>query len=314
MGAVSPPVQTRVPLRRYEYSQLHMGVRARLAMYAPSEAVAERASRAAFARFAELEQVMSDYRPSSELMQLCAAPSEPRKISQDLYTVLAHAQEVARLSEGAFDVTCGPLVRLWREMRRTRRLPLPEVLAQARARVGYQKLELVAPQSAWLKQAGMQLDLGGIAKGYACDEALEALAAEGVDRALVEAGGDLAASGPPPGKLGWVVSVQGMPKGEAFLARGALSTSGDLEQSVRIGGKRYSHILDPRTGIGLNTPLQVSVWAPRGILSDSLATAVCILGEAKAKALLDRYGAKARFSYPLRALREGPANRAAATP
>ena len=167
-----------------------MGVPVRLTVYAPSEATARTACRAAFDRFAALEDVMSDYRPTSELMRLCAnAGQGPQPVSDDLWRVLERAQRLARLSDGAFDVTVGPLVRLWRVARKTARLPDAPALAEAKARVGWRKVRLdPEKRTVALETPGMQLDLGGIAKGFACAEAQKALRAHGVDRALVEAG------------------------------------------------------------------------------------------------------------------------------
>src|SRR5205807_2426091 len=158
-------------------------------------------SQAAFARVASLDASMSDYRQESELMRLCAkAGGPPVRVSDELFFVLRRAEEVSRRSDGAFDVTVGPVVRLWRRARRTQKLPDRDQLAQALARVGYKNVRLDArARTVQLLKPGMQLDLGGIAKGYAADEALKALKKHGVTRALVAAGGDVAMSGPPPG-------------------------------------------------------------------------------------------------------------------
>ncbi|MBS1724156.1 MAG: FAD:protein FMN transferase [Armatimonadetes bacterium] len=288
-------------LTRFDYGQVHMGVRVNVSLYAHDQAEAEAAAGAAYKRFNELEQIMSDYRPDSELMLLCKnAYNQPIKVSEDLYVVLRRAQDVAERSDGAFDVTCGPLVQLWRAARKSKRLPSESELDEAKRHTGWVNF-LVGTNSngerfALLGKPGMRLDLGGIAKGYACDQALNAMFAAGVDRALVEAGGDMAASGGPPGTAGWPILVQGYPGGEVFLKRGALSTSGDLYQNVEIGGKKYSHIVDPRTGYGLTTRLQVSVLAPDGLTTDSLSTALSVMGEGdKAAFLAYYYGARAYF-------------------
>src|SRR5438270_6131047 len=161
-------------LTRFTYTEPHMGTRFRIIAYAPDRATADRAARDAFARIAALDGSMSDYRPASELMRLCArAGGPPVKVSKDLFFVLSRAQEVSRRSGGAFDVTVGPVVRLWRLSRRTQRLPDPEKLARARALVGYRNVRLDPDaRTVQLLKPGMQLDLGGIAKGYAADQAL----------------------------------------------------------------------------------------------------------------------------------------------
>src|SRR5207248_9222853 len=167
------------PLTRYEFTEPHMGTRVRIVLYAPGAATAGRAAKAAFARVAELNGIMSDYLPSSELMRLCAkAGGPPVPVGPDLFAVLERAQEVARKSDGAFDVTVGPVVRLWRRARRTQRLPEPDQLAAARALVGYDKVILdPAAKTVRLTKPGMQLDLGGIAKGYAAQAAIDVLKA-----------------------------------------------------------------------------------------------------------------------------------------
>lgn len=283
-------VQARPSLTRFEYSQIHMGVAVRITLFATDEQVAEAGARAAFERFAELEAIMSDYRPDSELMRLCASPTNTWvDLSPDLSRVLQRSQEVAKLTDGAFDITASPVIRLWREARRTKRMPALDRLGDARSRVGYPFLEIESSR-ARITKAGMQLDLGGIAKGDAADQAILVLKAKGIERALVEAGGDIVASGPPPGKLGWRIEVRG--ESEPFLLRNsALSTSGDRFQSVKLGGKTYSHIVDPRTGLGLTHRREVTVVAPDGLTSDSLATAFSVLGKVDA-ALANRFRAQ----------------------
>lgn len=259
-----------------------MGVRVNITLFARSQTEAENGAKAAFARFAVLEQIMSDYRPDSEVMRLCdQAGSGPIPVSAELFTVLEHALRVADDSGGAFDITCGPLVRLWRESRKTKKLPEPAAIQKARELVGSQYILLNSEhRTASVTKKGVRLDLGGIAKGYGCDEAIKTLRENGIERALVEAGGDIVASGPPPGKLGWRISIRGLPDVEVWLKNEAISTSGDTEQFVEIGGVRYSHIVNPRTGLGVTNRVQVSVVAKDGLTSDSLATALCVLGPA----------------------------------
>jgi FAD:protein FMN transferase len=276
---------------------MHMGVRVRIVLHAGSTAVAESAARAAFARFAELDAIMSDYRPDSELMRFSEQAGQgPVELSEDLWRVLRRAQQVAWLTDGAFDPTMGPLVRLWRESRRSGRLPEASQLQEARAHSGYRHL-IVDPRErrAELRRKRMRLDLGGIAKGYACDEALEAAQAAGVSAALVDAGGDLAAGAPPPGATGWRVRIAGAGR-EILLAHGALSTSGASEQFVEIGGVRYSHILDPRTGMGLTHRRQVTVFGQDAATTDSLATAFSVLGPDAAAPLARRFRVAATWS------------------
>jgi thiamine biosynthesis lipoprotein len=278
---------------RFEYTEPHMGTRFKIVLYAPDEATANRAAKAAFGRIAELDGIMSDYRPTSELMQLCQkAGGEPVKVSDDLFTVLEKSREVSKLSGGAFDVTVGPVVRLWRLARRTQQLPDKEKLAQALSLVGYQNVKLDSKgRTVQLTKAGMQLDLGGIAKGYAADCALAVLKKHGIDRALVAAGGDIAVSAPPPDAGGWKIGIQplegGEPRRYLLLKDAAVSTSGDFEQYVVIDGKRYSHVVDPKTGLGLLGRMSVTVVAKNGLTSDPLAKVPCVLGPEKGLAIIE---------------------------
>jgi len=273
-------------LTRFEFSQPYMGTQFRVVVYAPDAAAASRASTAAFKRIAAVDNTMSDYNPGSELMSLCRrAGGRPVRVSEDLFQVLAKSQELAERTDGAFDITVGPVVRLWRRARRQRELPAPDELARARQLVGYRKLRLNArARTAKLLKKGMLLDLGGIAKGYAADQALAVLKAQGISSALVVAGGEVAVSAPPPGRPGWRVGIAPLESPEnpptrfLLLHDVAVSTSGDAEQYVEIEGKRYSHIVDPRTGLGLVGRSSVTVVAPNGTTSDAMATAISVLG------------------------------------
>ena len=303
-------------LARFEFSQAHMGTLFRIILYAPSAETARAASDAAFRRIAELDDIMSDYKPASELMQLCArAGGPPVAVSEDLFRVLAAAQDLAERSDGAFDVTVGPVVRLWRRARRRHEGPDPERLSKALELVGYQKLRLdPAARTVQLLKPGMLLDLGGIAKGYAADEALATLKRYGIERALVAGGGDIAVGSAPPGKAGWRIAIaplepqSGRPMAgpriqnrkskiqNLLLRDAAVSTSGDAEQHVEIGGVRYSHIVNPKTGVALTGRSSVTVVARNCTTSDGLATAVSVIGPERGLELIkDTPGAGALF-------------------
>lgn len=281
-------------LERFEFAETHMGTRFRIVLYAADKAIAERAAKAAFARTAELDGILSDYRPTSELMRLCAkAGSGPVPIGTDLFTMLERSQHFAKLTGGAFDVTVGPLVRQWRRTRRTKVLPEPAALAAARDLVGYDKLTLDAKaRTATLAKPGMQLDVGGIAKGYTA-EAMRAVVREhGITRSLIAAGGDIVVGDPPPGATGWRVAIAPIDANEKDpptlrLANAAVSTSGDAEQFVEIDGKRYAHIVDPKTGLGLNERFQVTLVAKDGTTSDALETGLAVLGRERGMKLIE---------------------------
>ena len=293
--------QRQEALQRFEFSQPHMGTLFSITLYAPDEISARAASEAAFAKVRELNAIMSDYEPESELMRLCQKPvSEPVRVSDELFYVLEKSQRTAELSDGAFDATVGPVVRLWRRARRTGNMPSPELLTRAREAVGWKKLKLdAANKTVTLTVSGMQLDLGGIGKGYAADKALEVLKQRGMTRSLIAASGDIAAGEAPPGKEGWRVGIGMLDSKTNELARvlllknTAVSTSGDAEQFVEIDGKRYSHIVDPRTGIGVTERLQVTVVTKRGVDSDSIDTAISVLGVERGLKLANSQGVAA---------------------
>jgi thiamine biosynthesis lipoprotein len=280
---------------RVEAESKHMGTAVRVVVYAADKPAGEAAAKAAFARIAEVEQALSDYKPDSELMRLCKAndamPGVPRPVGSDLLAVLDAGQKLAAKSGGAFDVTVGPVVRLWRLARRTQQLP------DAKGKVGYRKVTLdPAAKTVTLESPGMRLDFGGIGKGYAADQALAVIRDKhGNRQALVAVAGDIAAGDPPPGRDGWAVDIAplaaGRPARSLVSANKAVSTSGDLEQFVEIGGVRYSHVLDPRTGVGLTGRRSVTVVAPKGIDADSLTKVASVLPPDLGLKLLADYGA-----------------------
>jgi FAD:protein FMN transferase len=282
--------------QRYESTQIRMGVPVTITVYAPREEAANTAISAAFARIKELNDILSDYDPDSELMRLCrdAKPGQPVVVSPELFHVLTRAEDLSRRSDGAFDVTVGPVVQLWRKARRTKKLPDADELAKATALVGYRNVQLDAEQrTVELLKPGMRLDLGGIAKGYAADEAVKVLKKHGLSRVLVAAAGDIVAGEAPPGKTGWRVGIgafenpEAAPKRHVLLANAAVSTSGDAFQFVEIAATRYSHIVDPKTGLGLTRRCSVTVVAQSGTASDGIASAVCVLGQEKGLKLVE---------------------------
>jgi len=293
-GCTSPSLP---PLERYEFTEPQMGLPFRIVLYAEDPSTARAAARAAFDRIASLNQVLSDYEDESELTRLnrTAGTGQAVPLSDDLWRVLWRAEQVARRSDGAFDVTVGPYVQLWRRARRQRALPDPARLEAARQAVGFPQLRLdPARRTAELRRPKMRLDLGGIAKGYALQEALRTLERCGVPRALVTGGGDLVAGEGPPGKAGWRVEIAPLDATNApparliLLRRRALATSGDLFQRFEVDGRRYSHIVDPRTGIGLTDHSLVTVVARDGMLADALSTAVSVLGPEAGLRLIER--------------------------
>ena len=285
------------PLTRFTFTEPHMGTRFKLIVYAPDEKTANAGAKAAFARVAQLDGIMSDYRRTSELMRLCRqAGGKPVKVSDELFFILEKSKELSEKSDGAFDITVGPVVRLWRRARKVGRLPDPEELKKALALVGHEAMILdKKDRTVLLKKEGMLLDLGAIAKGWTGDEVIRVLKERGLSRALVAAGGDIVAGDAPPDAKGWVVGIapltdpEAKPERYVLLKNSAVSTAGDVEQFIEIGGKRYSHIVDPKTGVGILGRFSVTVTAPRGVTADGLDTTVAVLGPERGLRLVEEY-------------------------
>ncbi len=294
--AMGEPAAGQATLRRFEFTQTEMAIAVRLVLYSADADAATAAAKDAFSRVHALDGILSDYNPESELCRLSDTAGEGKAVhvSPELWTVLEHAQQVSQRSDGAFDVSVGPVVRLWRRARRQKELPSVQALQQAEALVGYKDIKLDAEhKTVELLKKGMRLDLGGIAKGYAMDEALAVLQRHGFTRALVEAGGDMRLGDPPPGRAGWRVGIppldnpRGEPESYLEVSRVAVSTSGDMIQYVEIGGKRYSHVVDPRTGMALTDHCRVMVVGPSGISADAITKAVGVLGHEKGLKLIE---------------------------
>ncbi len=270
---------------RFEFRAAAMGTEFRIVLFATTRAHAERAAFAALDRVRALDRSLSDYDAESELSRLSrasdeAAPTPWIDASPDLVRVLSHAQGVAADADGAFDVTVGPYARLWRRARRQGDAPDAAALRAVDERVGFRKLEVDdARARVRLLARGMRLDLGGIAKGDAVDQALRVLRAHGVERALVDGGGDLAVGAPPPGKRGWGIELADYGNGareRLVLADAAVATSGDLERFVIVAGERRSHLIDPRDGEALRERRLVTVIASSCIEADALASAFSV--------------------------------------
>ncbi len=297
-----------------------MGVPFAAAFYACDEEAANKAISAVWSRIEHLNSLMSDYDSNSELMRLCrdSGSGKPIPVSPELFRVLCKSTEVSELSGGAFDVSVGPLIKLWRRARRQKELPDPQQLSEARALVGFRNIKFCRTGTparhlagsasnqfvgqecptydegtVELLKPGMKLDLGGIAVGYACDEAIKVLKEHGITRAMIDGSGDIVLSDPPPGECGWRIGIASLrePDAEpslfARLANCSISTSGDAFQFVELGGQRYSHIVDPKTGLGLTDRCSVTVIAPDGITADALATAVSVLGSERGLRLIE---------------------------
>jgi FAD:protein FMN transferase len=291
------PLASAAAQEAHTFRQPCMGTVWTLKLYAPDAAAAEKAAKAAFARIEALNATLSDYLPQSELSRLSATAGTGKQVTVtgDLLAVLQLSQKAAAESGGAFDITIGPCVQLWRSAKKSRRLPEPAALAAAQAATGWESLLLdSAAGTVQLKKPGMKLDLGGIAKGYAQDEALALLRSQfHITSALLDAGGAVAVTGKPPGREGWNVQVaKPQADGAELILRvenACVATSGDLHQSVEIGGVRYSHLIDKTTGLGMTRPVQATVVAASAVQADWLATTLCLMEPDRGMAFLAKH-------------------------
>ncbi len=283
-------------LERFSFVEPHLGTIVEITIYAPGEIVANEAAHAAFARVKELDWIFSDYKPESEAMRLCAqaGSGQPVKVSPELFQVLKQSLAVSKLTDGGFDVTVGPLVALWRRARKEKRLPTAEEIAAAKELVGWKLVTLSeADQTVELQRVGMRLDFGGIAKGYIAQEVSRCLRERGLNRTLVALSGDIVAGDPPPAADGWKIGVAPLeganrpPSRLLLLKNCAVSTSGDAFQFVEIAGVRYSHIVDPQTGVGLTRRSSVTVVAADGGTADAWDTAICVVGPERGLPLIE---------------------------
>lgn len=301
-------------LDRFEYTEPKMGTEFHLVLYAPSPAQADKAAKAAFDRVDALNKILSDYDASSELSRLSmtAGSGEQIMVSKDLWAVLSLAHSIAKKSKGAFDITIGPLSKLWRRAIRQKDFPDNIRLANAQEKVCYKHLKLhPKTNSISLTKEGMRLDLGGIAKGYTVDAIWEVLQGHGIHNALIDGGGDIYAKGSPPDSQGWKVKMLSrktrIPSLDFFdletkkwskkqeqdlvvyLNNSAIASSGDTYKFLDFNGIKYSHIINPKTGLGLTHNEIINISAPNCALADALASALSVLNIKKGNRLLKKF-------------------------
>jgi FAD:protein FMN transferase len=265
-----------------------MGTRFAITCHGTNQEKARIAADAAFEVAEQINQAASDYIADSELLSLTKHPAdESIAVSPLLFNLISQACDFAKKTDGHFDPTLGPLTKLWRESRRRKCLPDPSSLSTARAASGWKNLILDPKKSTivFLK-SNMRLDLGGIAKGQAADAMLDVMISNNFPCACITAGGDVRLGDSPPGSKGWKVGVRSTNEKQSeflMLANCAVSTSGDLHQFIEINGIRYSHIIDPATGLGITRRIAVTIIAPTATTSDALATACCTARAAMAE-------------------------------
>ena len=292
-------------LNRFEFVEPHMGTDFKIVFYTDSKNVfPKEVAKRVFARIAEIDNICSDYKEDSELSILnsLAGLGEAISISDDLFNVLYASRQVSIKSKGSFNYTAGALTKLWRKAFRQKELPSQDDINAALRTIGDKHVILGNRQKCHINKKGTRLDFGGIAKGYAVDEALKVLKNYGITIALVDGGGDIAVGDPPPGESGWTIQRAVFEEnGELTtepitLANQAIATSGDTEKYLEVDGKRYSHIIDPRTGYGVTKREIVSVVAPTCTEADAWATALSVEVVTKAYLWMKKQGMEAYYS------------------
>lgn len=265
-------------------TQFMMGTRVNIIADASPEQINK-----AFDEIRRIDSLMSGYSPESEISELNREGKI--KASVDLREVILKAIHFSQVTEGAFDITVGPLVRLWQKAGREKKLPTAAELEKVLSLVGYRNI-VIDKDTIFLQKKNMRLDLGGIAKGYAVDKAIQVLQKNGVKNALVNAGGDMYCLGNGP-HGDWRVGVQHPRKMREIIQvievkNRAVATSGDYRRYYMIEGERYSHIVNPKTGQTVqNTPMSVTIVAPDATSADALATGVFVLGPEEGMELIN---------------------------
>ena len=299
-----------VSLGRYQGARRCMGVTWTVTVFTETLTEAETVITAALNEVTRLEKVLSDYQPNSELCQLSAlAPTKvPKQVSKDLWEVLVQAVAWRDRSRGAFDPTVGVVTDLWRKARQTGHMPSAKELKGVMRSAGPEALRLDDAQRVSLLEPNMRLDLGGIGMGFTIDKALQVVKKNGVSTAMIDASGDIGVIGKPPHSEGWRIEIDALgqksnkndrPFQKRFaimLEDASVTTSGDAFQAVEIGGTRYSHIVDPRTGLGVIGSTGVTVIASDATTADAVATTLSVLGPDVGCQFVDKIeGCAARF-------------------
>lgn len=289
-------------LKRFSFAEAKMGSPFNIVFYHSDSIQAANLAKQCFNLVDSLVFIFSDYIDSSELSKLNASAAfnaKPIDVSPALLDILMVSKVAFKKSDGAFDITMGPVIRFWRKARKAKEFPSDETVQAKRNLTGFNQLLIdTVYKKATLSKPGMQLDLGGIAQGYIAQKVIDFLSSQQVYHALVNVSGDIVMSDAPPGSKGWTVGINVPETMDELLPQTlqlhnvAITTSGDAYQFIEHGGKRYSHIIDPRTGYGVTSQRNVTVIAKDGITADWLATACSILSGKKAKKLAASFGAE----------------------
>ncbi|MEO7768267.1 MAG: FAD:protein FMN transferase [Ferruginibacter sp.] len=287
--------------QRFSFTEPKMGSPFTMVFYSNDSLMANTIAKQCFHLVDSFNLIFSDYDESSELSRLSASSEkigQPLQVSSALFEILVLSKKAFEKSSGTFDITGGPLVKLWRKERKAKHFPSAETVHSVSGLTGFNNVVLDnLHHTVSFTKAGMQLDLGGIAKGWIAQKIIDFLHAQQIDHALVDAGGDIVMSGSPPGTNGWTIGVNVPETTDELLTQNlviqnsTVATSGDAYQFILHDGKKYSHIINPRTGYGVTSQRNVTVIAKDGAAADWLATACSILEIKKARQLTEQMGA-----------------------
>ena len=305
-GGVAAEAEAAAPQKEV-FDAVRFGVPIQIQLYASRPAAAKNAAEEAFAEARRLDRIFSDYHPDSEARRLVAAPGGRVAVSPELYELLLFAEAAREETDGALDVRVGPLTHLWRKARRFRTRPADGDLDEARRAAGEDAFRLRTSGlisspvgTVDVLRPGVRLDFGAVAKGYAVDRMCRIIERDGVEAWLVDAGGDIRVGGRRPDKRRWTIEVESTGGEDPVivdLSRTAIATSGDSQQHVVIEGRRYSHIIDPRSGTPLTSQPQVTVVAETAAAADALASALSVMGSGRGLKWLDNYRRSGRDTF-----------------
>jgi FAD:protein FMN transferase len=294
-------LQVPAQLKRFSFTESKMGAPFNIVLFCNDSTKANQIAKQSFNLVDSFVLIFSDYIDSSELSKLskaAVANAAPVTVSPALFDILLLSKKAFDKSHGAFDITMGPITKLWRKMRREKIFPTDETIQLKRKLTGFNKMLIdTADKKVTLTKPGMQLDLGGIAQGYIAQKIIDYLRTQNINHALVNVSGDIVMGDAPPGTKGWTVGINVPETTDELLPQTlllhnmAVTTSGDAYQFMEHRGKRYSHIIDPRTGYGVTSQRNVTVIANDGTTADWLATACSILSIKNAKKLAAKMNA-----------------------
>ena len=278
-------------LQRFSYSQPKMGTEFRIIFYCDSDSLANFIQDAAFKKIDQLNSIFSDYELDSELNRIVrfAGNDTVVAVSEVLYSTLKTAMLISKETIGAFDVTIGPLSKLWRRAMRRNEFPTDVDIVKAKGLVDYKYISLHKKESITFSKKGLKLDLGGIAKGATVDEVFDLITSFGIDKLLVDGGGDIRVGESPPESNGWQIQLS---NSKISVVNMAIATSGDTYKYLEHDGKRYSHIIDPRTGYGVQNAEKVMVKASSCKVADAIASAASILDKSEIGKLESKFDVK----------------------